>query len=414
MKKIIPIITLAAAFTAGGAAVSAQEEIRLELNGIQVAFDVSPKVINGRTMVPLRGIFEVLGAEVAWNGEAQYITAVNDDVTVEAQVGVNNMLINGADKAIDAAPMIVGGRALVPVRFVAEAFNCDVSWDANTKTVSLTAPGGISAERTNSSILLTPENTAVPAGYIPMISCNYYQQPGDCTISWKDAGCDVVYTVAVKEQRNCRYEGDIGPDEIDYYHVWGKNSLSFIVHPDKTYTITVSAGDVSDTTSFVTGYIENPDKDSISGSYPTTQEEAEALMTEIEIPVWKIGSSGEKYASTARLEVHPAIAQKVVNVFTQIFNGPEKFPIYDVGAYSWRGSRSEHNGGTAIDINPDENYCIYNNGTTIGSYWKPYEDPYSITPYGDVVEAFEEYGFTWGGDSWSNPKDYMHFSYLGT
>ena len=106
--------------------------------------------------------------------------------------------------------------------------------------------------------------------------------------------------------------------------------------------------------------------------------------------------------------------QKNSQVFEEIYNGKEKFPIKDVGAYAWRGGRSEHNGGTAIDINYNENYCIYNDGTTIGAYWKPGVDVYSINPYGDVVNAFEKHGFTWGGDYWNNPRDYMHFSYLGT
>ena len=88
--------------------------------------------------------------------------------------------------------------------------------------------------------------------------------------------------------------------------------------------------------------------------------------------------------------------------------------IKDIGGYNFRGGTTEHNGGTAIDINSNENYCIYSNGTVVGSHWLPYEDPYSITPYGSVVRAFEKYGFTWGGDAWNSTKDYMHFSYLGT
>ena len=108
------------------------------------------------------------------------------------------------------------------------------------------------------------------------------------------------------------------------------------------------------------------------------------------------------------------IADSVKAVFEEIYEGDEKFPIKDLGAYAWRGGTTEHNSGTAIDINYNENYCLYKDGSSVGSHWKPYEDEYSITPYGDVIRAFEKYGFTWGGDAWSNPKDYMHFSYLGT
>ena len=137
-------------------------------------------------------------------------------------------------------------------------------------------------------------------------------------------------------------------------------------------------------------------------------------MLEVSVPVWKMKADGTKYASSAQLVVHDAIAEKVVLVFTEIFNADEQFPIKDLGGYSWRGGKSEHNWGTAIDLNANENYCIYKDGTAVGEGWFPYENPYSVTPYGVVVNAFEKYGFTWGGDAWSNPKDYMHFSYLGT
>ena len=182
-----------------------------------------------------------------------------------------------------------------------------------------------------------------------------------------------------------------------------------MLNPNRTYTITVDG--VSKT--FKTAEVLPAGGSAIKAAYPTTKDEAEPLMVSVTVPVWKL-SNGNKVSSTATFKVHHAIADKVKLVFEDIYNGPEKFPIKDVGGYAWRGGRSEHNGGTAIDINANENYCIYNNGTVIGKYWKPYEDVYSIKPYGDVVNAFERHGFTWGGDSWRNPKDYMHFSYLGT
>lgn len=100
----------------------------------------------------------------------------------------------------------------------------------------------------------------------------------------------------------------------------------------------------------------------------------------------------------------------------EIYNGDEKFPIKDVGGYSWRGdsSSSEHCEGLAIDINPNENAQF--NGDTgkpmVGELYEPGENPYSIPPNGDVVKTFEKYGFSWGNWFW-NP-DYMLFSYFRT
>ncbi len=149
----------------------------------------------------------------------------------------------------------------------------------------------------------------------------------------------------------------------------------------------------------------------------TGKAEADGQMQTITVNAWKINSSGVKYPSTLTLSVHKNIAQVTKMAFEEIFNGEEKFPFKDAGAYSWRdsmssGRYSHHNFGTAIDLNYNENYCLYKNGSFIGLYWKPNEDIYSISPNGEVVSIFAKYGFVWGGDEWSNPKDYMHFSYL--
>ena len=91
-----------------------------------------------------------------------------------------------------------------------------------------------------------------------------------------------------------------------------------------------------------------------------SEEEAAAAMTTVSFPVWKLSSDGSKVGSTLSVTVHAAIAQDVVDIFTEIYNDPEQFPIYSVGGYAWRGDSAtgEHNCGTAIDINANENYQI--------------------------------------------------------
>ena len=149
--------------------------------------------------------------------------------------------------------------------------------------------------------------------------------------------------------------------------------------------------------------------------YSTAAEAAKYQVT-IQIPVWRLNSSGKKYSSTATLKVHKGIAPTVKQIFKEIYQSDERFPIKDVGGYGWRGngSASEHNLGVAIDINYNENYMCTNTGKAlVGSFWKPGENPYSISPDSDVVRIFEKYGFNWGVN-WSSKKDYMHFSYFGT
>ena len=152
-----------------------------------------------------------------------------------------------------------------------------------------------------------------------------------------------------------------------------------------------------------------------------SKEEADASMTTISVPVWKL-SNGVKAPSTMSLTVHTALAQDVTDIFTEIYNDSEQFPIHDVGGYSWRGDTAtgEHNCGTAIDINANENCQIRDGQVLAGSHWTPETDPYSIGPDSSVARIFAEHGWSWGGDAWEwdsdisyGYHDYMHFSYMG-
>lgn len=143
--------------------------------------------------------------------------------------------------------------------------------------------------------------------------------------------------------------------------------------------------------------------------------DADRNMEKITIKVWNLSESGEKISATRTLVVNRNYAEDVTKIFEEIYNGEEKFPIKNVSCYSYRDGNSQHSNGTAIDINPTENYFILRNGKiAAGSFWKPGDNPYSIAPNGDVVRAFNKQGWKWSPDmNWSNGKDYMHFSLLG-
>ena len=152
-----------------------------------------------------------------------------------------------------------------------------------------------------------------------------------------------------------------------------------------------------------------------------TEEEASANMANIQVPVWTL-RNGKKSQSTLYLTVHQALAQDVTEIFTEIFNDPEQFPMESMGGWRYIGgtSTSEHNNGTAIDLNADQNYQIRDGVIQTGSCWEPGVNPYSIPADGSVVRIFAEHGWSWGGDAWAadaNPDtgyhDYMHFSYRG-
>ena len=113
------------------------------------------------------------------------------------------------------------------------------------------------------------------------------------------------------------------------------------------------------------------------------------------------------------MQVLSSIANDVKEIFTEIYNGPEQFPIESVGGYNWRsnGLGSNHSSGTAIDINPDANPQIDVDGTTVlvGNKWEPGVNPYSIGRDSDVVKAFGKHGWRWGIGA--SRADMMHFEY---
>lgn len=152
------------------------------------------------------------------------------------------------------------------------------------------------------------------------------------------------------------------------------------------------------------------------GGYYTSASKAKANMKSITVKTWdfKKGKSGEKITRTWTIQVHKNLASTVQQIFKEIYEGKEKFPIHELGGYAWRGGHSEHNTGTAIDINWTENYMvnIKTGVITAGLFWKPGVDPYSIPKNGEVAKIFKKYGFSQG--DWGNSKDYMHFSYFET
>ncbi len=107
-------------------------------NGESKALDVPAQLIDNRTMVPLRAIFEALGASVEWDGDTKTVTSVKGDTTVKLTVGEKKLTVNGTAKELDVPGQIVENRTLVPVRAISEAFGCEVGWDSATRTVTIT------------------------------------------------------------------------------------------------------------------------------------------------------------------------------------------------------------------------------------------------------------------------------------
>ena len=128
-------------YTGATLASSIEPAIQVNINGSPLPMAVPPNNVNGRVMVPLRAIFEALGATVQWNPVDQGIVATKGNTTIRLQIGSTAAFNNGVQVTLDAAPQIEGGRTLVPVRFVGEALGAEVTWDGTNRQVNIVTAG---------------------------------------------------------------------------------------------------------------------------------------------------------------------------------------------------------------------------------------------------------------------------------
>ncbi len=142
----------------------------------------------------------------------------------------------------------------------------------------------------------------------------------------------------------------------------------------KTYSETLATGEATDKEIRIFGSV---------GARYSTHEEAEAHMVEVVVPVWEFGDGDQLQTGWRSFKVNSVLAEDVQAIFSEIYNSPEKPPIKDAVGYSWRnalsgGSVSEHNFGTVIDLNYNENYCVYKNGQQIGTFYDPSTSVFSF------------------------------------
>lgn len=115
--------------------------IKVFIDGKQLDFaDIDPIIENSRALVPMRAIFEALGAEIAWDDTLKTVTATKEDIEVSLKIGDTTGYINGKPVVLDTPAKIKSARTVVPVRFIAESLGMDVTWDASLQSVTVETP----------------------------------------------------------------------------------------------------------------------------------------------------------------------------------------------------------------------------------------------------------------------------------
>jgi len=116
---------------------AADEEIGVYVDGRALAMESAPVIAEGRILVPVRSIFEALGAELQWTPATQSVLASKNGRQVRMQIGQSSVYIDSEVRLLDVPAQLIGDRTYVPLRFVAEAFDAAVAWDELTRSVRI-------------------------------------------------------------------------------------------------------------------------------------------------------------------------------------------------------------------------------------------------------------------------------------
>jgi Copper amine oxidase N-terminal domain len=136
------------------------QNVNIIVNGQQVSFDQPPIERGGRVFVPLRGVFERLGASVVYDNGT--INATGNGRNIQLHIGSTSAIVNGQTTYLDVAPFLVGARTLVPLRFISESLGANVNWDGNSHTVTVAMAGQ----------QYTPPPTAAPSNTVQLTNVN--------------------------------------------------------------------------------------------------------------------------------------------------------------------------------------------------------------------------------------------------
>jgi hypothetical protein len=175
------------------------QNIRVLINNREISFDQPPVVINDNVLVPMRGVFEELGADVKWKASTQTITARKDATEIIIQIGSTFASVNGKTQQLSSPATMIGGRTLVPLRFISEALGAQVQWQAASRTVMISSTGGVVQQ---SPAQQAPAQQAPPAEGPRISSVSHNAsgplEPGNVVVVtlYGDAGGTATFDVA--------------------------------------------------------------------------------------------------------------------------------------------------------------------------------------------------------------------------
>ncbi len=174
MKKCLSIVLACCIGAATGNITFANPNINILINGQALPGTGEAMLIQNRTMVPFRAVFEGLGAEqTLWDQETKTVTGVKAGTTVTLSIGSNVAFVNGQVENLEVEPTIIDNSTLVPLSFISQKLGYQVVWQGSTKTVQIMTPeyyeqvkdflqGNLISENANAQNAGSTANISVP------------------------------------------------------------------------------------------------------------------------------------------------------------------------------------------------------------------------------------------------------------
>ncbi len=175
MKKILLAIFTLIFFCMTAVAVNAAESdndltIRLKIdsplmlvNNEEKSIDengTSPVIVNSRTLLPVRAIVEEIGGSVEWNSDTKTVGLQSGDNNIQLEIDSATAYLNNEPYTFDTPPAIIGGRTMLPIRFIAESFGLEVSWNGEEQIVTIVKKSDVQTETVTFAETATEITTA--------------------------------------------------------------------------------------------------------------------------------------------------------------------------------------------------------------------------------------------------------------
>lgn len=156
------------------------------VNGEKIKIDdggTVPILMNGRTLLPVRAVVEAMGGTADWNENTQTAALTMNGIEIQLIIDSTVAYLNGEAKSLDAAPILVNDRTLLPIRFIAESFGFDVDWNEQNRSITISrsgetakTPAMLMYQGQGSIRIVTAENMVI---YIDPYAGDGYNLPAD-------------------------------------------------------------------------------------------------------------------------------------------------------------------------------------------------------------------------------------------